>query len=721
MDSCLSVFARRGRWALPALLLALAMPALSGLALAAADANPDPFSAEPILRLDPGGHTAAIRRIDVDAGERWVVSGSDDKTVRIWRLADGRLERTLRVPAGSGNLGKVFAVAISPDGGLVAAGGWTGSQDGLNGDIYLFDRADGRLRHRIPGLPSAVVHLTFSPDGRSLAATLFGANGLRVYGVPTDRDGPWPEVFTDPGYGKDSYWAAFAQDGRLATISFDGRVRLYGPKFERLADTETRGGKRPFGLAFSPDGRRLTVGYDDSTAVEVLDGQTLAPLYAADTKGVDNGDLFMVAWSADGKTLLAGGRYADGDRFPIRRWRIQGKGTGPFTEIGSATSTIMSIRPLRNGRLAVGAADAVLLLDPAGKTLWSRPLAAADLRGQLHEKGIRVSHTGDRIAFGFALWGKRPALFSLPDLTLKPAPDEAQRSGLALSDQGPREGLSVTDWENRDDHPKLAGKPLALKAFEESSSLALDPERQRFVLGTDQSLRAYDATGRALWPPQPVPGVVWALNLTGDGRYAVAGYGDGTLRWHRMSDGAAVLALYAEPDPNGKTDGRRWVLWTPDGHYTASPGGEDLIGWQVNRGPDRAPDFYPASRFREQFYRPDMIARVLDGRPDGGAAAGRPGARGRPRHPRYRRPAAAHRRDPGPGRRQFHRFRPDQGLLQGQLAPGRGDQGGGQGGRRAGQGARRHPGSGERGRAGTGRPSDPGGPAGQPDPGADRL
>ena len=59
------------------------------------------------------------------------------------------------------------------------------------------------------------------------------------------------------------------------------------------------------------------------------------------------------------------------------------------------------------------------------------------------------------------------------------------------------------------------------------------------------------------------------------------------------------------------TDGQRWVLWTPQGYYQASVGGEDLIGWHLNRGLDTAPEFYGASRFREQFYRPDVIARVL--------------------------------------------------------------------------------------------------------------
>ena len=86
----------------------------------------DPFPAEPQLRLDPEGHTAAIIRIDCDRAGRWLVSGAHDKTVKVWRIADGRLARTLRLPLGPGDLGKVYAVAISPDGALVAAGGWLG-------------------------------------------------------------------------------------------------------------------------------------------------------------------------------------------------------------------------------------------------------------------------------------------------------------------------------------------------------------------------------------------------------------------------------------------------------------------------------------------------------------------------------------------------------------------------------------------------------------------
>jgi Caspase domain len=53
------------------------------------------------------------------------------------------------------------------------------------------------------------------------------------------------------------------------------------------------------------------------------------------------------------------------------------------------------------------------------------------------------------------------------------------------------------------------------------------------------------------------------------------------------------------------------VAWTPSGYYMASPGGEDLIGWHVNRGWNQAADFFPGSRFRDRFNRSDIVSLVL--------------------------------------------------------------------------------------------------------------
>src|SRR5262245_37817908 len=97
---------------------------LGATGVAVAEGSPGLYD-QSVLTLDPGMHTAIINRADVDAAGTTVVTGSDDKTVRIWSARTGELLHTIRVAQGPGNVGKVFAVATSPNGRLVAAGGWT--------------------------------------------------------------------------------------------------------------------------------------------------------------------------------------------------------------------------------------------------------------------------------------------------------------------------------------------------------------------------------------------------------------------------------------------------------------------------------------------------------------------------------------------------------------------------------------------------------------------
>ncbi len=355
-------------------------------------------------------------------------------------------------------------------------------------------------------------------------------------------------------------------------------------------------GRRPLGIAFSPDGSQIAVGYSDTKSVSVLDGRSLASAFAPDTKGIENGDVSKVAWSVDGQTLMAGGRWRSGSGIGVRSWSNGGRGAAAGYPL--AQSTIMALLPLADGRLALAAQDPrVVMTDRGRSVLWQAELMAADFRDQQSE--LRLSADGGCVSFGFDPFGKSPARFDLRQrrLDTDTSPD-ATLAAARSSD------LDIKGWRYTEE-PTLAGKRLALDPFETSQSLAVAPDGRSFVLGTDWFLRQFDSSGKLLWR-KPGPGIAWAVNISGDGRLAVAAYGDGTIRWYRLTDGEELLAFFPH------RDGKRWVAWTPLGQYAASPGADDLIRWQINHGFDRAPEEYSASRFRARFYRPDVVERVLD-------------------------------------------------------------------------------------------------------------
>lgn len=361
----------------------------------------------PVLVIDPGMHMAPIKRASADAAGRSAVTGSDDKTVRVWSLADGALLRTIRLPTGPGDIGKAYAVAISPDGALIAVGGWTRmSEDDPQEQIYLFNRESGTLVRRVAGVRQVVVDLAFSANGHLLAATLGGGAGLRVYA----RERDWAEVARDEDYGDFSYGAGFAPDGRLATTALDSKVRLYSGDLEGdIRPVVTAAPvSAPYDVAFSPDGTRLAVGDFDSATVALLDGRTLASVPGPNLNGIFGTELSRVAWSRDGRTLFATGSSS----LKVLAWSDAGAGTRRALPVRQHQDKVMGLVPLPGGDQEVASADPWLTrLQADGGTRWVHGPPKADFRAQ--HGTLSVSSDGTVVDFGFAFGGKESARFDL--------------------------------------------------------------------------------------------------------------------------------------------------------------------------------------------------------------------------------------------------------------------------------------------------------------------
>ncbi|MFO1433522.1 MAG: caspase family protein [Candidatus Competibacteraceae bacterium] len=304
--------------------------------------------------------------------------------------------------------------------------------------------------------------------------------------------------------------------------------------------------------------------------------------------------------------LYAGGScYDDGGFSPILQW--SGAGRGPYRKWTASTNTLFDLHPLQQGRLVFGAADPAFgIFDITGRKVLERLPSIVDYR----DTEIRISPDGGSIEFGFKApnaqgdWNRRLARWDFGSRRLvvtDPGTAAATKAKLSPPHTS-APGLDITGWKNTTE-PRLNGQALPLKPYETSRSLAIAPDASQFLLGTEWYLRLFDRQGRQQWK-KPVPSVTRAVNISGDGRLAVAAFGDGTLRWYRLQDGRELLALFPHPD------GKRWVAWTPEGFFDTE-GGQELIGYHLNQGPDQAGEFITVDQLYAQFYRHDLVAGRL--------------------------------------------------------------------------------------------------------------
>ncbi|MCX7822634.1 MAG: caspase family protein [Syntrophobacterales bacterium] len=548
-------------------------------------------SSEPILKIHSPTHTASIRKVKSDLLGTYLVTASYDQTVKVWDASTGDVLSTLHPPIGDGNEGKIYAAALSSDGKHVACGGFTGKQWDGKFAVYIFDWHSGSMIRRLGGLPEAILDIAYSPNGKYLVVALAKKQGIRVYNAEN-----YGVVFEDFHYGGSAYGVDFDKKGRLTVVSDDGFIRLYDSNLSLVAKQKTSG-KAPFSVAFNQDGSLIAVGYMDIAKVDIFSGENLKLLFSPSTQGISSGNLSSVAWLSNGN-LCAAGRWSLSNGInPIRCWENGGK--GPYRDISTGSrDTILGLKALPGNQLVFISGDpSVGKIGKDGSVVFMHSPTNADFRDK--QDDFLINADGSQVVFGF-FWSDTNAkgLFSISERFLEVNPKKMDGFKPPIT-----KGLPVTNWKGSD-KPLFRDKPIPLDPYERSYCLAISPDLQGFVIGSEWSLRLFDSNGVQKWKVT-APSPVRAVNITSDRRIVVAAYADGTIRWHRLRDGTLVMSLFFIP----KTG--QWVLWAPSGYYDASAGAEDYIGWHINRGTDKEADFFPISRFRSVYYRPDLPTALI--------------------------------------------------------------------------------------------------------------
>lgn len=571
------------------------------------------------LRIDRGTHIGAIRSIAASKDGRRIVTGSEDRTIRLWDAQSGEPIRTLRPPSmPSGDEGKIYAVTLSPDGRWIAAAGSTRFYDDRSAggsSVYLFDADRGTLVRRLPG-PSTlaentrVERLLFSSDGKRMVSTRGSERTVGIYDLETGSDLGAPLSNLTQFYDAD-----FDPQGRLLLCRRDG-VQLHDPMLRPTSSLDRLPGL--VRARFSPDGTLLALLYSDGR-VELRRARDLKPVPIPMPKQppLPLTEATALGFASDGKSLVIAAQPADlSQRQPtqaiLRRIQL---GTASLTDTPLPVPTVHDLATLPDGAIAFAASDGSWGIVPSSGPVFR--VSGGMLTAPFD--ALRVDATGQEVELRLGPQARERLRFSVPNLSLIPADSGTDDLSLRPPLVEPPAAHRIVGWQHSP--PVLLDDVALFGRTEDPSSLAISSDRQSFVVGTARKLFGFrfSPTERQgcsflpspqtkLHPPcfaQPLPSPVQSVNLSGDGKLVIALLGDGSVRWFDASSGTERLTLLARPgDP-------RWLLYRPDGQFAASPGGADLAGFQLNFASERAPMFVPLSQLAKTKHRPEPVSRTL--------------------------------------------------------------------------------------------------------------
>ncbi|MEW6621516.1 MAG: hypothetical protein AB1422_19645, partial [bacterium] len=157
----------------------------------------------PIIEIDTGGHKAKINDIFFTNDGKYLVSASDDKTVRVWDIHTGKTVRIIRGQIGQGHEGKIYAAALSPDNRWLSMGGWFTGMPEERDAIRLIDFSTGKVKQLLKGHSNVILGLAFSFDSRLLISSSADTTA-RIWEIKTGQC-----LHTLKGHSQFIYAAAF--------------------------------------------------------------------------------------------------------------------------------------------------------------------------------------------------------------------------------------------------------------------------------------------------------------------------------------------------------------------------------------------------------------------------------------------------------------------------------------------------------------------------------
>jgi WD40 repeat protein len=254
----------------------------------------DSWAGQELRKID--AHEGGVNDVAVTGDGKTFVSGAFDHKAKAWDVDTGRLLETFE-----GSQSQILTVSLTANGKLLAAGSEGGS-------IRLWHFAKSKKPKLIPSNDGPVWSVAISADGGTIVGGCDGGT-IKVYEAATGR-----ELKALKARGGPVWSIALAADGQtLVSGTEDGAVAAWNLKTGRTMRTLQAKGAGTLSVAVSADGQTAAAGAEDGTFTvwEVGSGRVLLSSVTG-TRGV-----WSVALSRDGRTAAAGS-----DDRTIRVWSL---------------------------------------------------------------------------------------------------------------------------------------------------------------------------------------------------------------------------------------------------------------------------------------------------------------------------------------------------------------------------------------------------------------
>ena len=615
----------------------------------------------PRIVINPLGHSGKIFNILFTPDGQKIISVSEDKSIRVWDANTGEMLQQFESQVGDGPEGMFYASAISPDGKLLAVGGYPVSEEKKN-YIIIIDIEKGEQVSTAIGHDNVINTLDFDASGKFLAS---GSDDGTIKLWKVSPDPKWRTAATIPMNTRVASISFNKKNNNLAVSIEDKYVYLFdlnglSKGVKNFTPSQLKKHTMPVkNVEFSPDGKYLA---SSSYGNEVVlwNNEGSYEMFFDDLKNPVN----AITFSYDSKVMVmmddvdgVGRSYSipSGVKFTDFYAHDNTVFTADFSPSSLSGNYIVASAGGNNNEIYIWNpinAKTQKHIKGKGNTVWDIEFG----------QGMELFVSNKMLRSGKI--AKPHYSFDFNTFLIKEKPGTAQHAELYSSNSDVKQtgiytiGLAKTEIVNDQAED---GRIL---------DFVVTPDG-KIIIGSDYSLKMYSKTGTLMKEFKGHSGGVRTVAVSRDGRYIASGSEDQTIKLWNLNESGETPSLREvfpeeewigyfdtfDPEMNELTkvkshdawnkvisylksvkdktyrdleavhnnlgsivrpfvhlfvsDDMEWISWTPTGYFHSSSQGGAYFGWHVNRGINELADYYNAEQYFEILYRPEDMLKSI--------------------------------------------------------------------------------------------------------------